>query len=320
VVHFYYDNEEGIQNPRAYQVCSYYSVWHRIVQDKETGEPRLGKPAPKVHKYDWKDKTKSSLDSSEELGQDLINNEIRHSPVEISPQLAISSMSATRTALMVMVTLARAASPAPAAGMTPASIQGKLNAALRHTGPPGGGRPTGLGGPGGPGGPGMPSRGPGQMNIPQQLVPPAGDVKTMGQLPQVFTGDHARADDFIKEVKGYLWLNQDVAGFNSPMKKIAFTLTLIKGADTAGWTQDMGTFLDGLDLADNILELWMQFLVKFGQQFQDTQREDWARVQLEGLRMNFLEINMYIMKFKELAWQAGYTMENPKMVTLSSRG
>jgi hypothetical protein len=101
----------------------------------------------------------------------------------------------------------------------------------------------------------MPGGGPGQANIPQQPVPLVGDVKTMGVLPQVFTGNHARADDFIKEVKGYLQLNQDVAGFDSPMKKIAFTLTLIKGTDTAGWTRDMGTFLDSLDPGDNIPEL-----------------------------------------------------------------
>jgi hypothetical protein len=96
----------------------------------------------------------------------------------------------------------------------------------------------------------------------------------MGQLPQVFTGDCAQADNFIKEVKGYLQLNQDVAGFDSPIKKIVFTLTLIKGPDTAGWTCDMGNFLDGLGPADNILDLWMQFLLEFGQQFQDTQKED----------------------------------------------
>jgi hypothetical protein len=40
----------------------------------------------------------------------------------------------------------------------------------------------------------------------------------MGGLPQVFNGDRARADDFIEEVKGYLRLNQDVAGYNSPIK------------------------------------------------------------------------------------------------------
>jgi hypothetical protein len=85
---------------------------------------------------------------------------------------------------------------------------------------------------------------PGQL--PQQLIMPAGDIKTMGLLPQIFTGDHSKADNFIEEVKGYLCLNQDVAGFDSPIKKIAFTLTLIKGEDTVGWTRDMGDFLDGL--------------------------------------------------------------------------
>jgi hypothetical protein len=229
-------------------------------------------------------------------------------------------MSATRTALMIMVTPARVASPTPMAGMTPASIQGKLNTALRWTGPPGRGGPSGPGGPGGLGAPGAPGRGPGQVQVPQQPVVPVGDVKTMGQLPQIFTGDRTRADDFIEEVKGYLRLNQDVAGFNSPMKKIAFTLMLIKGADTAGWTWDMGMFLDGLDPEDNIPELWTQFLVEFGQQFQDMQKEDQAWEQLEELCMKFPEINTYIAKFEELARQAGYMMENPKMVYTFVKG
>jgi hypothetical protein len=92
----------------------------------------------------------------------------------------------------------------------------------------------------------------------------------MGQLPQVFTGDCSKVDKFIEEVKGYLCLNQDVAGFNLPIKKIVFTLMLIKGEDIAGWTRDMGDFLDRLTPADNILDLWTQFLAEFGQQFQDT--------------------------------------------------
>jgi hypothetical protein len=192
-VHFYYDNEEGNQNPGAYQVCSYYGAWHCIFQDKKTGEPRLGEPAPEVHAYDYKDKTKSSLDSDEDLEPDPIDLEIRHSPVEISPWLAISSMSATRMAPTVTVTLARAVSPAMMTGATPASIQGKFNTVLRHTGPPGGGPvgPGRPGGPGGPGGPRAPGSGPGQANVPQQPIPLAGDVKTMGVLPQVFMGDWA---------------------------------------------------------------------------------------------------------------------------------
>jgi hypothetical protein len=107
------------------------------------------------------------------------------------------------------------------------------------------GPPGGRGGPGGPGGP--------LAQVPQQPVAPVGDVKTIGQLPQVFMGNCTKADNFIKEVKGYLCLNQDIAGFDSPIKKIAFTLTLIKGPDTTGWMCNMGNFLDTLDPTDNIL-------------------------------------------------------------------
>jgi hypothetical protein len=84
-VYYYYDNKEGVQNPRAYQVCSYYGMWYHVVQDKKTREPRLGEPAPEVHKYNCEDKTKSSQKSNDELETDPINNEIRHSPVALTP-------------------------------------------------------------------------------------------------------------------------------------------------------------------------------------------------------------------------------------------
>ena len=82
---------------------------------------------------------------------------------------------------------------------------------------------------------------------------PAADVKAMGKLPDTFDGDRAKAEDFIEEVKGYLHLNQDVAGFNSPMKKVVFTLTHMKGPKVANWVKTMGETIEGLDpLVDNI--------------------------------------------------------------------
>jgi hypothetical protein len=142
----------------------------------------------------------------------------------------------------------------------------------------------------------------------------------MGQVPQVFTGDCSQADNFIKEVKGYLCLNQDVAGFNLPIKKIAFMLMLIKGLDMAGWTHDMGDFLDTRDPADSIPDLWTQFLLEFGQQFQDTQKGNRAHMQLEGLWMWFPEIDTYITKFEELARQVGYIVGNPETMHTFIKG
>jgi hypothetical protein len=207
---------------------------------------------------------------------DLIDDKIQRSPINISSiQVAPPIMSVMRMQPAITVQAGEGNAPPlrsgtpPMGGMTLASLQSRLNVALKQTGPPGSGR--GPGGPGGLGGPeGMPVPG----LLLQQPVMPAGDVKTMGQLPQIFTGDHSKADNFIKEVKGYLHLNQDMVGFDSPIKKIAFTLMLIEGEDTVGWTRDMGNFLDGLGPADNILDLWTQFLAEFGQQFQDTQKED----------------------------------------------
>jgi hypothetical protein len=97
----------------------------------------------------------------------------------------------------------------------------------------------------------------------------------MGGLPQIFNGDHARADDFIEEVKGYLCLNQDVTGYNSLIKKVTFTLTLIKGSEVAGWTRDIGAWIDTLDpVADNVPDVWNTFLIEFATQFQDSSREE----------------------------------------------
>ena len=114
----------------------------------------------------------------------------------------------------------------------------------------------------------------------------------MGQLPQTFTGDRTKADNFIDEVKGYLRLNSDVAGFNSPMKEVAFALTLINGSETAGWTRDIGNWLDGLDPAvDNIPE---QFLQEFAgrhptRKLRQTQTR---RPQNEGARNRSIHIQL----------------------------
>jgi hypothetical protein len=82
----------------------------------------------------------------------------------------------------------------------------------------------------------------------------------------------------------------------------------------------MGNFLDGLTPADNIPDLWTQFLEEFGQQFQDMQKEDHARAQMEELRMKFPEIDTYIAKFEELARQARYTVGSPETMHTFIKG
>ena len=150
-------------------------------------------------------------------------------------------------------------------------IASAMQQAFKQKKPGGGSGPPGGGGSGLPGGGGGPLVG-GQPRAVQQPVPPTADVKAMGSLPQIFYGDRSKADDFIEEVKGYFCLNADVPGYNSPYKKVAFTLTLVKGEETAQWVRNMGNWLNTIDpIVDNVEDLWLQFLEAYAYQFQDSQ-------------------------------------------------
>ena len=143
----------------------------------------------------------------------------------------------------------------------------------------------------------------------------------MGQLPRIFTGDRTQADDFIDELKGYLRLNHRVTGFDSPITKVALALTLIKGPEVAGWVRDVGEWLDTWDPnTQNIPAIWNIFLQEFARQFQDTQRPNRARIELEKLTMKPGEIDQYISRFEELARQAQYTAGDEATTTLFLKG
>ena len=88
----------------------------------------------------------------------------------------------------------------------------------------------------------------------------------------------------LKKSRDTFRLNQDVPGFNSPIKKAALTLTLIKGPEVAGWVRDMGHWIDQLNpTLDNVPFVWEQLLLEFARQFHDSQQEDRARIKLENL-------------------------------------
>ena len=146
-------------------------------------------------------------------------------------------------------------------------------------------------------------------------------MKTMGALPQIFLGDRTKADDFIDKVKAYLFLNADVAGYNSPFKKVAFTLTLIKGESTAQWVRDMGNWLDRLIIPrDNIPDLWTQFLREFQDQFQDTQAAQRVRNKLRDCKMKGADYVNYVMRFQSLARKANYATGNEETYNMFLQG
>ena len=100
----------------------------------------------------------------------------------------------------------------------------------------------------------------------------AQDVQAMGSPPSIYNGDRTKANDWLEELKMYLRVNRDVAGFDSPIKKVTVALSFIKGPQVAEWVCDYGRVLDTLDPTNNnIPAVWDQFLDEFEQQFMDSQ-------------------------------------------------
>src|SRR6266478_8237314 len=135
----------------------------------------------------------------------------------------------------------------------------------------------------------------------------------MGANPPIFNGNRDDADNFISKVEEYLLLNDDVAGFNSPKKKVALTLTFMQGAEVAKWTRGVRAWLLQLTPTQNTEDIWNKFLVEFELCFQDTQSHQKARTKLEALRMKMPEIDAYVAEFKKLVRKANYTLGSPKM-------
>src|SRR5258707_9940447 len=130
----------------------------------------------------------------------------------------------------------------------------------------------------------------------------------MRELHDVFNGDWTKAKPFIDQLNPYFLLNLDVLGFNSPIKKVALAITLIKGPDIMGWTRALGELLRALDpVHDNVPALWEHFEREFRKKFQDSSKQQRARASLDNHRMRWPDIDAYVSSFEELLRLAKYT-------------
>ena len=261
-----------------------------------------------------KEEASDHSDSSDDNEENKDTAQIRNSPIVTAPPpytfLPPITMASTSTTTRIQTATQGSPPGSPVAPAPNPSTRDQIAAIFHQNFGPFGGNPGG-GGRGGEGG--QPQLQPQQ----QQNVLPAAGVRTMGKLPEIFDRDRTKAEDFIEEVKGYLHLNQDVAGFNSPMKKVHFTLTHMKGPKVANWVNTMGETIKSMDPAvNNIPKVWTQFLDTFDAQFQDSTKEEKARTQLKNLRMKGNLIDEYVSDFEELVRMAGYATESPETMAM----
>ncbi len=140
--------------------------------------------------------------------------------------MTTSTQTTTQTAAVTSTAVA------PQYPLTAAELEALLDVTMGERGGGTGGTPPGGGGP--------PRGGP-AAGAPAQLQPiaVAANVKAMGKDPPLFTGQREKADTFMNKVEKYLTLNNDVAGFRSPKKKVALILTFMQGPEVEEWTWEM---------------------------------------------------------------------------------
>jgi Retrotransposon gag protein/Zinc knuckle len=137
----------------------------------------------------------------------------------------------------------------------------------------------------------------------------------MGSLPQAYEGDRKLTRTFLDQLVHYFRVNSRVPGLNSPIRKVSIALTLFQGQQTTAWVRDMGAWVDSLDpVDDNIQEVWTTFIQEFNDHFADSQSQQRARIDLDWCKMHFPNVDQYISDFKDLVWQASYTVGNEETI------
>jgi hypothetical protein len=144
-------------------------------------------------------------------------------------------------------------------------------------------------------------------------VPAGPDGKVLGNLPSPFTGDRSRADEFLTNMQAYFRLNIKNAQIRSPMTRVAMCLSTMEGPDVEEWKRDVGKWFDRLNPdIDDRPGVWLTFEEEFKKQFEDSQREPRARMELQELEMKWPLIDKYVSDFEKLARMAGYNHTNPE--------
>jgi len=101
--------------------------------------------------------------------------------------------------------------------------------------------------------------------------------------------------------------------------KAMTTLSLINTPDVTQWNSELKKWLKGIPDKYNIPMLWDLFLQELKIKAKDVQQTN-ALTKIVNLKMEGLEIKIYIDKFEKLAEQAGLTAANPDTTYLFMKG
>jgi hypothetical protein len=173
-------------------------------------------------------------------------------------------------------------------------------------GPPGGGLPGG-----GPPGGGLPGGGPPMPIPPAPVVAGGRNDKLVGNTPLIFTGDQARAEEFITQWQLYEGVNITNDLMRNAYQQAMLFLTYIQGPIVNEWVKGVNAWLRGQLIhqrwAPTDERLWNEVFDSFNQQFANVMEQEDAQAALaKGLQLEKGDLDKLITKFEQLVRHAGY--------------
>jgi hypothetical protein len=175
-------------------------------------------------------------------------------------------------------------------------IQPEARRYIYGGGPPGGGPPGG----------GLP------MPIPPAPVIAGGrSDKLVGNTPLIFTGDRARAEEFITQWQLYEGVNITNELMRNTYQRAMLFLTYIQGPIVNEWVKGVNAWLRGQLInqrwAPTDERLWNEVFDLFNRQFANVMEQEDAQAALaKGLQLEKGNLDKLITEFEQLVRHAGY--------------
>jgi hypothetical protein len=191
-------------------------------------------------------------------------------------------------------------------------------------GPPHGARPPGSGGPAdggeppnpagdpagdpGDGGGGDPADAGGRGNPPDSRL----SDKLIGREPEIYDGERAKVENFLTEWNVYRALNDQTRVMATALERTMLFLTFIRGPKVGNWVNDqvktVGKYIrQGGHKTDEFI--WDTVIDEFANTYQDIMSHERAENELNHLRMEGGNLDIYSAEFKRLARLAEYNLE-----------
>jgi hypothetical protein len=182
------------------------------------------------------------------------------------------------------------------------------------TGPPGGGGPPDHGDPPDPAGDPGAGGGRNSANTGGGGNPPDGQLsnKLIGREPEIYDGDRVKVENFLTEWNVYRALNDQTRVMATPLERTMLFLTFIRGPKVGNWVNDQVKVVSkylwqGGHKTDEFI--WDTVMTEFTITFQDIMSHERAKNELNHLRMEGGNLDIYLAEFKRLARLAEYNLD-----------